>query len=520
MNAEQSATTAEWYAERVERFLPTDTASGEIASFPDGADSVPMQSVVVTMEPVQDLHGYDHPWPAGGGKNLLPAQIDTIKSINRGGTWSGNVYTWNGVTFAFSVNDDGAVTAIAVSGTATSGTDIAIINLTGSLPNWITAGTTYTVSGNATSAQFQVIPRIGSAYQNTKTNTSFSWDSSWDGVYIRIRVNSGDTASGTIYPMFEVGSTATSYAPYSNLCPISGRTGADIEHTGVNVWDEEWEVGGLSTSDGQPSANPNAIRSKNFIPCLPNTAYYTKTVNLACYLWFYDGDKNFISFVTNNVNRAVTTPSNCRYMKIRAGDANNPLQTYNNDISINYPSTDTAYHAYQGETISVTFPTEAGIVYGGTFGVVSGELVVDRAKKTLSQNDSFVLSQSATRNRITWNDYESVGKTGGLFVSNALKSMPASSGGYGTSDWEMWGSTVAPRCWISVPLSYTIDDFKEFLSSDPIEIVYELATPITYHLTPQEVRTLLGTNNVWSDAGSVAVTYKADVQLYIDKKLA
>ena len=48
-----------------------DTASGVIASFPDGADNVPMDGVVVTMEPVQDLHGYDNPWPAGGGKNLL-----------------------------------------------------------------------------------------------------------------------------------------------------------------------------------------------------------------------------------------------------------------------------------------------------------------------------------------------------------------------------------------------------------------------------------------------------------------
>jgi hypothetical protein len=27
--------------------------------------------VVTTLEPVQDLHGYDKPWPAGGGKNLF-----------------------------------------------------------------------------------------------------------------------------------------------------------------------------------------------------------------------------------------------------------------------------------------------------------------------------------------------------------------------------------------------------------------------------------------------------------------
>jgi hypothetical protein len=43
--------------------------------------------------------------------------------------------------------------------------------------------------------------------------------------------------------------------------------------------------------------------------------------------------------------------------------------------------------------------------------------------------------------------------------------------------------------------------------------VYELATPTTFATTPTEVRTLLGTNNVWSDAGDVAVTYRKDPTL-------
>ena len=48
-----------------------DTASGSIASFTDGADNVPVKDLTVAVEPVQDLHGYDNPWPAGGGKNLF-----------------------------------------------------------------------------------------------------------------------------------------------------------------------------------------------------------------------------------------------------------------------------------------------------------------------------------------------------------------------------------------------------------------------------------------------------------------
>ena len=38
------------------------------------------------------------------------------------------------------------------------------------------------------------------------------------------------------------------------------------------------------------------------------------------------------------------------------------------------------------------------------------------------------------------------------------------------------------------------------------QVVYTLATPLTYQLTPQEVSTLTGQNNVWSDSGDVSVT--------------
>lgn len=50
------------------------------------------------------------------------------------------------------------------------------------------------------------------------------------------------------------------------------------------------------------------------------------------------------------------------------------------------------------------------------------------------------------------------------------------------------------------------------------EVVYTLATPQTYQLTPQTISLLHGNNNVWSD-GEVELTYNADVGLYIDKKL-
>lgn len=47
-----------------------------------------------------------------------------------------------------------------------------------------------------------------------------------------------------------------------------------------------------------------------------------------------------------------------------------------------------------------------------------------------------------------------------------------------------------------------------------------LPTPEVYQLEPEEVKTLLGVNNIYADTGDVEVTYRADIDLYIAKKIA
>ena len=58
-------------------------------------------------------------------------------------------------------------------------------------------------------------------------------------------------------------------------------------------------------------------------------------------------------------------------------------------------------------------------------------------------------------------------------------------------------------------------------SVDGQTLVYELATPVTYNLTPTEVTTLLKQNRIWTDCnGNTAVTYRADTKTYIDNAIA
>lgn len=52
------------------------------------------------------------------------------------------------------------------------------------------------------------------------------------------------------------------------------------------------------------------------------------------------------------------------------------------------------------------------------------------------------------------------------------------------------------------------------------QVVYPLTTPITLAITSQDIPTLLGENNIYSDTGDVDVTIRADIGLYIDKKMS
>ena len=53
---------------------------------------------------------------------------------------------------------------------------------------------------------------------------------------------------------------------------------------------------------------------------------------------------------------------------------------------------------------------------------------------------------------------------------------------------------------------------------DGVQLVYELATPQTYQLTPQQVNTLVGTNNVWSEQGNIELSYHIPITNLLVKR--
>ena len=298
------------------------------------------------------------------------------------------------------------------------------------------------------------------------------------------------TSGAGIAKLREWGFDLDTYHEY-NPGTLESVSGVSAHETvGFNQWDEEYEVGGLSTTDGQPSANNNSIRSKNFIPCLPDTVYYTRTVNPACYLWFYDSDKNFISFVTNNVNNSVTTPSNCHYMKLRAGDLSNPLQTYNHDICINLsnPSRNGEYEPYEHHN----YPIDSSLTLRGVPKLVDGELQYDgdRYLPDGTVERRYGIVDLGTLNWQTHLSGTSIFSTAGL-INNKATTSGAICALYTLSDQAfadipnmcMRGTKSNPQMWAIRDDRYTtLNEFKAAMSG--VMLVYELAESTTETAQP------------------------------------
>ena len=497
-----------------------NTASGDIASFSDGADDYPVKDLVAHIEPVQDLHGYANPWPAGGGKNLVPFPYRDP---------SGK--TLNGITFT--TNDVGKCHITGTSVGSETYFNLFANNVGDGVPSWLKPGASYTVTPTVATGKYfcQLILYGDTAFTITgrETKTLPNDLSVYNRCAFVIGVYAGGTVDDDVFPALYEGTAPTTWEPYANICPITGWTGANVTRTGANVWDEEWELGTFNTTTGANIARTDQIRSKNMIPVLPNTEYYFATPSTSAWLLFYDESENVIEGYTpsghtvsgNSImvtNHSFITPSNAKYVRFYL--LSNYGATYNNDISINYPSTATSYEPYQGDTYAVTFPTEAGTVYGGTLDVTTGVLTVDKVKQRID----------ALPNSISYD------QTWHRFLSNFL---------YEPKVYQIRTAPVWCSCYKSItdgrPIT-EVPDFSCYLDSGDNHImfqdtrydnvssfingvgnqsfVYELATPTTYQLTPTEVKTLLGANNIFADTGAVDVEYCADTKKYIDNAIA
>lgn len=162
-----------------------------------------------------------------------------------------------------------------------------------------------------------------------------------------------------------------------------------------------------------------------------------------------------------------------------------------------------------GTEIPISWETEAGTVYGGSLDVLTGVLTVDKAIITATEFYSYASGDLAY---------------GKVVLPNALPTASVSTD-YVTSKFPVDKSAaenttrrVSGYAYFYFPAGTT----REYAESvvNGTQIVYPVADPITYQLTPHEVKSLLGQNNLYADTGDTSVEYRADIKAYINRKIA
>lgn len=478
-----------------------NSASGSIASFADGSPA-PVTALTVSIEPVQDLHGYDNPWPAGGGKNLFNAANQNIRLS--GFSQNGEVFTNTEIdsrtSFSFYIgllNGNTTLQTIAKGVSSTGRT-----SLTLSIPS---ETTDILIKHNGNSKDFRIYyPFVASSGDIT--------------VSLNVSANNPSVLGGLVISdiQIESGSSATSYAPYSNICPISGHTSAVVTRTGKNLFDKNAvEVGRLSTTTGLIELDSTYVVS-DYIPVKQGTSYYIPATSTAR-RWFYASDKTPTTYL-NNFGNQVYSPEADGYIRVTitvSGSGSIDIDSYQIELG----SSATSYEPYQAQQVTIDLD---GTRYGGELNVLTGTMTVDRAivdlgtltweKQTIDSDinfrtriDDFKLIPDSELAKMVCSAYKTVTSYNitHSFVNGTIASRSPTVPGLRVCDHRYYESTA--------------EEFKTAVSG--VQCVYELATPFTVQLTPSQLSTLLGQNNVWADTGDVTVEYRADSKMYIDQSL-
>lgn len=468
----------------------------------------PAKKMTIHLEPKQDLHGYDHPWVGGSGKNLL----------QNGGVFDTTV---NGIRFTSDGNG-----SYTISGTATA--DAAYdFNINETIfpstvyLHFLNNAATYNVAFvfiNGTTQVYaptpNVINRIAdvSADLGGKTVTK-----------LRLFVSNGATVNIALSPMMCTDNTVKAFAPYSNICPIEGFDSVEVVSTGKNLFDKNNldQTRGYLTYPSALISNSANYRVSNWIRVNAGEKYTvsngTTRGESPSYAW-YDENRNLLQVTYHHSGgfpQTYTAPDGAYWLResVHVSD----LDTF----MLEKGATASSYEPF-GNAISLNLVSSAGsTVYGGTVTVNedgSGTLVVDTEYEDFGD--------------MTWvyNDdgrFKGTPKTyvKGYMTANARTVDFHCSCYKVISDSSPYDATLNGAIYYAAKLFWVQDNrytdatqYKTAMTGQTI--AYPIDAPRTYNLTATQLQTLLGTNHIWTDGTNIDLDYYSDRYAEIDKLYA
>ena len=434
-------------------------------------------STKISFAPIQDLHGYDYPWPAGGGKNIFNKDSSNIETNKRIAVSTGGTYDSNG----YSVSD------------------YIPIELAERYSLTISSGFTSYYAGYDANKQ----------YISTPTNT---WNSGTSKIlsatgyaYVRFDFKTSDIDA----VQFEKG-YASAYAPYSNISPISGRTNVSLKGCGKNQHNGEVYIPNkyIGSSGNLVASNNYNVYKLNDVSAGEYTlSVYDNTEELLnivlCAQGFDDNDRQtFLNYTTHPSSKSresitFTVPSGTSYVLYC-------FRITDYDVQAETGSSATTYESYQqSNDITISF---GETVYGGTLDVETGELVVgnkyiDFSTVTINKNNN---------DPNNWNYYirhSSLSYSSNMICSHLVykSTIPTTSIGLSSRP----TNRAIYMNFLDAIGTNNVSHFRQYCVDNNVQLVCELATPITIQLTPSEVQLLKGVNNLWTDGDEIELTYKS-----------
>ena len=303
----------------------------------------------------------------------------------------------------------------------------------------------------------------------------------------------------------------------SNPLPISGFTGLTLTKCGKNFLPTSLPTNTINATFSSNGVITSAVNARVFaIEVNKNVDFIyscetrtTVIIGLSDKLPEVNDTITYVGTMTNFDTKTFNTGNN-KYIVIGVMNSSAVETFTTNKVMIETGSTATTYVPYTAPTtLSVTWQSEAGTVYGGTLDVVSGVLTVTKVFKLFvgDSEENWKFSTANNKYRVYCEISDASPTKNNMFANYCSNS----SGFVAYPD--VWKMLINASSNIIIGVSSTItsvSDWRTYLSTNNLQLVYELATPQTYQLTPQEVTTLLATNNFFHDAnGDTQVTYRS-----------
>ena len=165
-----------------------------------------------------------------------------------------------------------------------------------------------------------------------------------------------------------------------------------------------------------------------------------------------------------------------------------------------------------GSTVTVSWLSEAGTVYGGVLDVTTGELTVTHTAEVYDGTEEGWLELSGSLGYyLHFSEAKNIYSRAELLKCSCLIGTNSS---YSTSmplnSIMLNGSKTNLLCRVDTTNDFpSLDSWKAFLTQNPMTVLFPLAEPVTYTLTPEEITLLAGSNMISSNTGDSKMTYKA-----------